>query len=51
VVVFVTHSDDDIPKINCEKSTIFDPHLETPKDTATKSGETHVWDTHSSTIL
>ena len=44
VGVYMTQSSDDAPKINCAKSTIFDPpaHLETPKDITTKSGETRI---------
>ena len=40
-----TQTNDDTPKTNCAKSTIVTHHLETPKDIATKSGETRVRDT------
>jgi len=37
VVVYTTQTDDDTPKTNCATSTILIPHLEPPKDIATKS--------------
>ena len=42
-LVYDTHSSDDTPKTDCPKVAFLTLYVETPKDIATKSGETHVW--------